>query len=135
MTREEARRYLGRPRALESKIRTKETALGELRASLLPSGIRYDTDKVQTTPEDKLARVMAEIDRLEREVSELKLEQARAIAEIEGAISQMERENVQEAMRRFYLRREKIDQIAEDMGYVPRHIYTLIQYGIDALVS
>lgn len=135
MTREEARRYLGRPRALESQIRTKETALGELRASLLPSGIRYDTDKVQTTPEDKLARLMAEIDRLEREIAELKLEQARAIADIEGVISQMQRENVAEALTRFYIRREKIDDIAEGMGYVPRHVYTLIQMGIDTLVS
>lgn len=135
MTREEARRYLGRPRSIGRQIKTKETALGELRASLLPSGIRYDTDKVQTTPEDKLARVMAEIDRLEREVAELKLEQARAIADIEGTISQLDRENVQEVMTRFYIRREKIDDIAEAMAYVPRHVYTLLQMGIDAIIS
>ena len=33
----------------------------EMRMSLLPSGIRYDTDKVQTSPEDKLSECEAKI--------------------------------------------------------------------------
>jgi DNA-directed RNA polymerase specialized sigma subunit len=33
----------------------------EMRMSLLPAGIRYDTDKVQTSPEDKLSECEAKI--------------------------------------------------------------------------
>lgn len=33
----------------------------EMRMSLIPSGIRYDTDKVQTSPEDKLSECEAKI--------------------------------------------------------------------------
>lgn len=33
----------------------------EMQMSLLPSGIRYDTDKVQTSPEDKLSECEAKI--------------------------------------------------------------------------
>lgn len=33
----------------------------EMRMSLLPSGIRYDTDKVQTSPEDNLSEYEAKI--------------------------------------------------------------------------
>lgn len=135
MTREEARRYLGRPRSIGRQIKTKETALGELRASLLPSGIRYDTDKVQTTPEDKLARVMAEIDRLEREIAELKLEQARAIADIEGVISTLHYEQSQEAMTRFYILRQKVADIAEIMHYDIRTVQLYLQKGIDEMIS
>ena len=38
--------------------------------SILPSGIRYDTLKVQTSPDDSMSRVMAEVDEYERKIRE-----------------------------------------------------------------
>ena len=36
----------------------------ELQSCLLPAAIRYDKDKVQTSPEDAMSKIMAEIDAL-----------------------------------------------------------------------
>ena len=58
--------FLMQIRRKEIIIRRKETQRDELRACLLPGAIRYDRDRVQSTPTDKMADVIARVDELDR---------------------------------------------------------------------
>lgn len=51
------------------EVQIKQMQIAQIRSSLLPSGIRYDVDKVQTSPSDPMIRVMARIDEMEREIA------------------------------------------------------------------
>ena len=48
--------------------------IDELRAGLYPSGIRYDRDKVQTSPLDQMLEAFSQIDVLERNLKQLQYE-------------------------------------------------------------
>ena len=49
-------------------IETLQLRIKELQLSLLPRGIRYDSDKVQTSPSDQMLEVAAKVDALERKM-------------------------------------------------------------------
>ena len=66
MTQNEMSMYLGRVRNLIRKEQKLRRHIEELRLSLLPSGIRYDKDKVQTSPLDQMLEALSEIDHYER---------------------------------------------------------------------
>lgn len=53
--------FLSQYKDLERTIRRKTAVITELRMSLLPGGIAYDTVRVQTSPRDRFAEVEAEI--------------------------------------------------------------------------
>ena len=54
----------------------------ELESCLLPAAIRYDKDKVQTSPEDPMAKIVAEINELEVEMNKIQLKKSRQIAKM-----------------------------------------------------
>lgn len=68
MTLDETYDFLMQIRRKEIIIRRKETQRDELRACLLPGAIRYDRDRVQSTPTDKMADVIVRVDELDREI-------------------------------------------------------------------
>lgn len=53
---------LYRIRNSKPRLKIIEEKIEELKYSLLPTGIRYDHDKVQTTPEDRMLKVFEKID-------------------------------------------------------------------------
>lgn len=63
-------KFFRRVRDERADIETLQLRIKELQMSLLPSGIRYDTDKVQTSPTDQMLKVAAEVDALEREMQQ-----------------------------------------------------------------
>ena len=74
MTLDETYDFLMQIRRKEIIIRRKETQRDELRACLLPGAIRYDRDRVQSTPTDKMADVIVRVDELDREIEQLRRE-------------------------------------------------------------
>jgi seryl-tRNA synthetase len=69
---EEVFEYLMRPRETAKLIRQKREKRMELICSLGAKAIRYDLDKVQTTPGDRMSDIMAEVSELDDEIRELK---------------------------------------------------------------
>lgn len=65
------REYLGQIRELNSRINRELSKLESIRARLYSSGIDYSKPSVQTSPQDIMAKVYAEIDEQERYVTEL----------------------------------------------------------------
>lgn len=118
--------WLSRPYQIAKVIRRKRETIEELRNSLLPAGIRYDRDRVQTSPEDPILRVESRIDELEREVESLIAERAQSIADVSYAIESLDDERTKQVAHCRYVKQMQIRAIAStlymDDATVYRHL-------------
>lgn len=117
-----------------SQIRKEQYEISHLKAmitnaelGLLPSGVRYDKDKVQTSPDDIMSRVLAKaMDmRTELEISITKLQERQIQAE--KMIQQLENSDEREVMRYYYMDLEDgkpltWEQVGIRMNYYKRHV-------------
>lgn len=122
--------FLMQIRRKESIIRRKETQRDELRACLLPGAVRYDRDKVQSTPTDKMSDVMARVDELDREIEQLRREKASLIIEIGDAIEKLEDDNEKTVLTEFYIARAPMTQAADAINYSVRRAYDFRKRGV-----
>lgn len=115
------------------QIRTKRRELGilentmqELRFMLMPSGIRYDLDKVQTSPEDRLSQSVADLVAVERRQKRQIERLMSDIAKAENLIETMPTPEYRELIRLRYvsggLKLMTWEQVAEQMGYSSDHV-------------
>lgn len=125
--------FLMQIRRKEVIIRRKETQRDELRACLLPGAIRYDRDKVQTTPSDKMGDVMARVDELDREIEQLRHEKASLIIEIGDAIEQLSDDNEKTVLTEFYIARAPMTEVADAINYSVRRAYYFRKMGVTHL--
>lgn len=130
-----AKTYLQKIRSERLEVVQLQETVDELIYSLLPSGIRYDTLKVQTSPDDQMARVMAEVDEYERQIREhlqkLIERQNMAFAHI-GAL---ERSDFRQVLTLYYLTGERLTwhQVADKMDLSEQRIYQLHNEAIEEL--
>lgn len=125
MTTKEARQALERARRLEAGIRRRQMEIAELRASLLPSAVRYDREPVQVSPVDPIPEVMARIAELEDVITDLRLELSSELVRISRMIDSVQDGLGAEILTRFYIRRQKAEEIADALGYTVQWIYVL----------
>lgn len=118
MTLDETYDFLMQIRRKEIIIRRKETQRDELRACLLPGAIRYDRDRVQSTPTDKMADVIVRVDELDREIEQLRREKASLVIEISDAIETLEDDNEKTVLTEFYIARAPMTEVANAINYV-----------------
>ena len=83
--------FLNAPRHTLLQIQDLSAKIEALEDSLLPSGIRYDADKVQTSPKDPVPEIMAKIDDLDRQVKALQQKVAGQAKDIGDACRKLER--------------------------------------------
>ena len=62
MNEDEVYDFLMGPHRKRLEIARKENIIAELRSCLPPGAIRYDKDRVQSSPNDQLSDTMAKID-------------------------------------------------------------------------
>lgn len=122
--------FLMQIRRKEIIIRRKETQRDELRACLLPGAVRYDRDKVQSTPTDKMSDVMARVDELDREIEQLRREKATLVIEISDAIEKLEDDNEKTVLTEFYIARAPMTQAADAINYSVRRAYDFRERGV-----
>lgn len=122
--------FLMQIRRKEIIIRRKETQRDELRACLLPGAVRYDRDKVQSTPTDKMSDVMARVDELDREIEQLRREKATLVIEISDAIEKLEDDNEKTVLTEFYIARASMTQAADAINYSVRRAYDFRKRGV-----
>jgi DNA-directed RNA polymerase specialized sigma24 family protein len=107
-----------------SDVETLQLRIKELQLSLLPSGIRYDTDKVQTSPSDKMIEVAAKVDALERQMQKkltaLNADMVQAIAIVQAMPTPEYRQLL--TLRYLTGNRMSWEQIADVMGYSTDHV-------------
>lgn len=125
------RKFFKRIRNERSDVETLHLRIKELQLSLLPSGIRYDTDKVQTSPSDKMIEVAAKVDALERQMQKklnaLNADMIKAIAIVQAMPTPEYRQLL--TLRYLTGSRTSWKQISEIMGYSEQHVK---QYMHDA---
>ena len=93
---------------------------------LMPSGIRYDLDKVQTSPEDRLSQSVADLVAVERRQKRQIERLMSDIAKAEKLIEVMPTPEYRELIRLRYvsggLKLMTWEQVAEQMGYSADHV-------------
>lgn len=107
----------------------------EIELSLLPSAIRYDTDKVQTSPDDPMLQMLAVVadykaDMVKR-VELLTKRRRKAFA----LINTLEDSRQRQVLQLYFLDpgRLRMYQVAERIGYTDRETYRFYQAGLDIL--
>ena len=91
--------------------------------SLLPRGIRYDTDKVQTSPSDQMLEVAAKLDALERKMQTKLVKLNNDMVKAMTIVQAMPTPEYRQLLTLRYLTgRMSWDQIAEVMGYSVDHV-------------
>ena len=130
-----AKTYLQKIRSERLEVVQLQETVDELIYSLLPSGIRYDTLKVQTSPDDQMARVMAEVDEYERQIREhlQKLIERQNIAF--AHIGALERSDFRQVLTLYYLTGERLTwhQVVDKMDLSEQRIYQLHNEAIEEL--
>lgn len=107
----------------------------ELESCLLPSGIRYDKDKVQTSPDDTISKIVAEINELEAEMSQVQRDKARRIKEITAVIHAISSDEERTALTMRFINRKPVTEIAEAMGYAEPTIYKFMNQGAERIIK
>ena len=121
--------YLNSVRVLHWRWLRLKARHDELESCLLPAAIRYDKDKVQTSPEDPMCKIMSEILELEKEMKRVQLNKSIQIEKIDKEISYLASDEQRTALTMRYINRIPVSQIAEEMGYAEPTIYKLMDQG------
>lgn len=105
----------------------------ELESCLLPAAIRYDRDKVQTSPDDAMSKIVAEINALEQEMNKIQMLKAKQIEKIDKAINDLESYEERTALTMRFVNRKPVPEIAEAMGYADSTIYKFLDKGAERI--
>ena len=121
-----SKEFLNKIRYIDMMINCKLEQVAELRSMLLPSAIRYDKDKVQTSPDaDSMSDTMSKVIELEEKINNDidKLVDLKSVAR--EKIEQMENEVEKVILYKRYFGNESFENIAVECGYSWRHIHRL----------
>lgn len=131
----EAYKFLNSARVLHWRWLRLKSKRDELQLGLLPQGIRYDKDRVQTSPEDPMSKICAEIGTLEKKMNELQSAKLEQIEKIDAELSKLESEEQRTALSMRYINRTPVSKIAEAMGYAESTIYKFMNQGGDEIAK
>ena len=123
--------YLSSVRDIDLEIKRKSTQHDELETCLIPSGIRYDLDKVQTTPADQLSKVASKVIDLEREIRDLKRLKAARLMEITDILSRLENKDEETVLTEFFVGRIAMREIASSVFLEKSAAYDLRRKGLE----
>jgi hypothetical protein len=117
--------YFKQVRREQAEIKRLKESIERLNASLLPQGIRYDKDKVQTTPQDVLSATVAEIaeQTARLDILVLKLSKRRELAD--ALVNDLDKSEEREVMRLYYLdpRLLSWEEVAKLTNYSERSVF------------
>lgn len=129
----EGKAILSEVRVIEAMIRRKLLQAEAIKASLLPRAIRYDGDKVQTSPRDPVLGVFERLDELNEEIDELARQKQRAIIRTIELIERVDGNLEKEVLTAFYVNEEPARKIARRMSFSRDSIYKIIRRAIERL--
>ena len=101
----------------------------------MPAAIRYDKDKVQTSPDDQISRIIAEINGLELEMAKVQLRKSQQIELIDKAINSLTSNEERTALTMRYINRIPVSDIAQSMGYAEPTIYKFMNQGGEHIIK
>lgn len=130
-----AKEYLQQLHKLTVTIEQRKQEKADLRESLYNiSGIDYSKERIRgSSPAgSNHERVMVKLIELENKIDILIGEQIELKDKIIGQIHELDNPNQINVLYKRYVLFEKIEQIADDLGFSYRNIYRLHDHGLDA---
>lgn len=129
----EAEKYLGKIRNVEKIIHDKEQELEALRYKASGAGaIRYDKERVQTSPQNYMEMAMMDIAELGKEIEEDKASIEDIKGTAYGIVRVMQQAEERTVLEWFYLNGLSMEDTADKMHMSKRNAYYLKE---DALES
>lgn len=107
----------------------------ELESCLLPGAIRYDRDKVQTSPDDIMGKILAEVNELEQRMEQLQVAKSKRIEEIDKIINSLKSDEERTVLTMRFINRIPVTEIAEAMGYAEPTIYKFMNQGSEEILK
>lgn len=108
----------------------------EMRMSLLPSGIRYDTDKVQTSPEDKLSECEAKIADYSMLLGQKREALIQRRQQAQGMIDLLEDSRERQVLDIYFLsvKRLSMEDVSALIGYSRKQTYRIYKSALQNLI-
>lgn len=128
----DAKQYLFNIRNEWKEICILQERIAALSASLLPAGIAYDKDKVQTSPSDPMSERMVEIadyqSQLERQINGLLVRHVQA----QSLINMLEDSRERQILGLYFLHTppKQMNEVAAIVGYSREHTYRIFEQAI-----
>lgn len=108
----------------------------ELESSLYPSGIRYDTDKVKTSPSDHMMETVAKVSEVEEKIKARKERLLTRQAKAESIIATLEDTRERQVLDLYFLSenaRITLGEVADLIGYSQRETVRIYVSALDKL--
>ena len=127
--------FLNSIRAIDKKIERLQSKKQQLEWSLLPAGIRYDKDRVQTTPEDSMLAICTDIAEVDAEITMLMVKRAEQVKTVYDTIERMQDMDEQTVIIQRYIMRTPIKDIAKTVCYSVEWVQKKRKDGVDHLTE
>ena len=132
----DAKEYLRRPNRILGDIIIQREKAETLRENVLPKGISFDKEKVQSVAGDKMANYAARIEEIEGKLEELTEEYYQAINDIERVIYLVDNEDAREVLAKRYIARKPWIKIETEMEYMSiATVYRAHKTGLRAVTK
>jgi len=132
--RDELYRILAAPKELDRRIRIRAEKYQEILLTMIPGAIRYDQDRVQTSPEDKMLAAIAEADGEYRAMKKLERQKAKKIREITNlVIAALDDQIEREIILGRYCGLLKWEKVAEEQGITESVLFKARRSALDKL--
>ena len=131
VTTQEAYVFLGQVRGCENRIKRLQRTIESLRCNLLPGAIRYDKDRVQTSPMDPMGELFCRIDEYERELQEELSKRTDIVLRVDTALGKMKDTKERTVLLEYYIGRIGFGDIAAELGVSYRHCLRLRKNGVE----
>ena len=122
--------FLLQVRRIDAEIRRQESIIEEIRRSLEPQAIRYDREKVQSTPTDHVQSVMVRVLEKSKRIEELKRTRASVMLEIDRVLERIEDPDERTVLTHWYIMDETENKTSEAVPCSVRTMYTLKASGL-----
>ena len=138
---EEVKKYFKTIRSEQLEIIRMLEMIERKELGLLPKAIVYDKDKIQTSPDDLLAKNEAEIADLTQIMRKKAAELRKKKVEAEKIVESLDYPEEREVMRLYYLSLKKDyrlfrwEEVAAKLGYTMRHTLRLHADALEQLIK
>lgn len=131
----EAYEFLESIRRTEAEIIKLQLRHDELQSCLPPAGIRYDLDRVQSSPSDRMSDIEAQIVDIARDIQRMKEEKAKLIIKVNNAINNLSDDNEQIVLLAYYVGRLPVKRIMEITHYTRTGVYYVRKRAVKHLAE
>lgn len=119
----------------QKEIAELENRIAEAEASLLPAAIRYDRDKVQTSPSDQMTETMVKVAEYVDEMEKHKAKLADRRLKAQKMINMLENSRERQVLDLYFLSSNRLSmcQVGNLMNFSERWIYQIYEQALDHL--